>query len=275
MKGDPEFIILKQSTWLNADEFESQILGGIIRYPLRPTDDYVSGLEYNQNPLISGFRKEFVLNSTSSASSNTSATLDSISSFNWKGSTSDSVHLTGKLLNYKRLQQHSAFWEKIKKDQNVANTVPGWISIFNSWQPCLVVGIMIAEDVELDFSGSKGRERDGNLQVPITTIATAAAGAPVPVGNVQVQAGTAQNVAGVFRAKSEKREIFALELRVVTSRWFKKELSLGAAGPRADAGRLAGEVEESAAAELKGVHIDDLTLDNFTEEDYQDMQSSC
>jgi len=53
---------------------------------------------------------------------------------------------------------------------------------------------MIAEDIEIDFSGSEGRERDGNVHIPTSTIPTVA-GVPIPVGNLHVEAGRAQNVA--------------------------------------------------------------------------------
>jgi len=271
MKGDPEFIILKHSAWLSADKFETQILGSVIRYPLRPTDDYVSGLQHNQQPLVSSTRDDFILDSTSSISSNASATLTSITNVNWKGSVDDSVHLKGKLLTIKRLQQHSQFWASLKNDGKFVSTVPGWISIFNSWQPCLVVGVMIAEDVEIDFSGSEGRERDGKLEVPLTTIATAAAGTPMTAGNVQIQAGRKQDVAGVFRASSGKSEIFAIELRTVTSKWFRRELEMKENGPNVGSGRLHGADDDDEGENEKSVTADDLILEDFTEQDYDEL----
>lgn len=37
MKGDPEFVILKYSAWLDASKFEDRMLGAVIRY-VEPRD---------------------------------------------------------------------------------------------------------------------------------------------------------------------------------------------------------------------------------------------
>ena len=41
MKGDPEFVILKYTAWLDASKFEDKILGSIVKEFLRPTNAFV------------------------------------------------------------------------------------------------------------------------------------------------------------------------------------------------------------------------------------------
>ena len=154
--------------------------------------------------------------------------------------------------------------------------MPDWISIFNTWPPCLVVGIMIAEDVELDYSGSTEKEIDGKVQVPLATIALAAGGVPVPIdkGNLQASAGTHKQVATVFKAKSENSNIFALELKVVTTTLLRrKQLQLSKNGPKVDRDRLAGDSESEESEEETDVQVEDLILEGFSDREYAQLNA--
>ncbi|KAL6408086.1 hypothetical protein AUP68_08459 [Ilyonectria robusta] len=281
MKGDPEFVILKYSAWLETAKFESRILGSIIRYPLRPTFEYLpdSPLQYNTCELVEGSLIDFVLTNTNAASHDASAALHSVAGFDFKGNTKDSVRLAGKLIRYKRLQQHGRFWTQLKADRAIRDEVPGWISLFNTWPPCLVVGVMMAEDVELDFSGAATREYKGQIELPLATIALAAAGAPAGltggsiVGNAQAGAGASRELATVFKAKTEQSNIFALELRIVTTALLRRqELALKEDGPTVDPGRLAGDDDAPENEnDEKPLAVEDLVLECFVDKEYDQM----
>ncbi|KAI0401303.1 hypothetical protein F4802DRAFT_433424 [Xylaria palmicola] len=279
MKGDPKFVILKHTAWLDAS-FEDKILGAVVRYPFKPSYEYLpeSPLRYNQADLIEGCFTEFFHSGYNTESRDASAGLESLIGFEWRGNKEESVHLTGKLLRYKRLQQHSQFWSRLKTDEAIA-AVPDWISLFNTWPPCLVVGVMTAEDVEFDFTGAAERQRQGLLEVPVATVALTAAGVPlgllggVGVGNPQIRVGPGKKVATVFTANTARRNIFALELRIVTTALFRRRgLVLKEEGPTVNPGRLADGDE---APKLGGpddvVGVEDLILDSFTEEEYEEM----
>jgi hypothetical protein len=281
MKGDTEFVILRYSAWLETAEFESRILGSIVRYPLKPTNEYLpdSPLQYNTSNLVEGSLTDFVLANENAASHEASAALQSVAGFAFKGNTKDSVRLAGKLIRYKRLQQHGRFWAQLKADKSVREEVPGWISVFNTWPPCLVVGIMMAEDVELDFSGAETRERQGKIELPLATIALAAAGAPASAlgeskgGNLQAEAGAGREVARVFKAKVERSSIFALELRIITTALLRRqELAMKEGGPKVDPGRVAGH-DEGSESEIDEtpVAVEDVILENFTDMEYDQM----
>jgi hypothetical protein len=129
MKGDPSFVILKHTTWLDTSEYESQILGSIIRQPLKPTNDFAppNPLQYNKYDLVKPLEPltDFVLENTGIDSSHARAKLASIAHLNFEGSKSESVKLAGKSITYKRLQQHSQFWNKLKADPAANDLVPG------------------------------------------------------------------------------------------------------------------------------------------------------
>ncbi|TGJ84190.1 hypothetical protein E0Z10_g4571 [Xylaria hypoxylon] len=282
MKGDPNFVMLKYSAWLDAAKFENKILGAIVRYPFKPSNEYLpeSPLRYNKCDLVEGCFTDFLHGNTSTKSRDVSAGLESIIGFEWHGSKEESVHLTGKLLRYKRLQQHSQFWSQLKTDKAVISAVPGWISLLNTWPPCLVVGIMTAEDVELDFTGASERQGQGEIEAPLAAVALTAAGVPsgligdLGVGNPQIGVGSGKKVATVFRANAARNNIFALELRIITTALFRRrELALKENGPKVDPGRLADRDEDSEGEGDVGdfVGVEDLVLESFTEEEYGEM----
>ncbi|RTE81408.1 hypothetical protein BHE90_004070 [Fusarium euwallaceae] len=273
MQGDPEFVILKHTAWLPAPQYKGKILGSIIRYPLKPSDDYEppSPLKYNKAPYHDGTLENFLLTNTANQSHDVSLTLQSLAGFSFKGNTEDAVHLSGKLVRYRRLTQHSKFWAELKADPTIAQTVPGWISLFNTWPPCLVVGIMTATAVELDLSGSKSRECNGKLELPLATIALTAEVAP-KMGDLKLEAGSTSKVARAFTAAVPDERIFALELRIVTTaalRW--RELKLKEGGPKVEPGRLQEDKDESSSDEDEPPAVEDLVLEKFTEKEYRQM----
>lgn len=64
MEGDPTFVILKYSAWLDAAKFEEKILGAVVRYPLKPSNEYApsesSPLRYNKAELVTGSFTDFI-----------------------------------------------------------------------------------------------------------------------------------------------------------------------------------------------------------------------
>jgi hypothetical protein len=279
MKGDPEFVILKYQSWLETAKFETQILGSIVKEFLNPTRNYCpeSPLQYHTPEIVDGSLSDFVLNNTGNASIEASASLQAIAGFSFKGNTENAVHLQGKLIRYKRLQQHDQFWAKLKKDKTVKETVPGWIKFYNTWPVCLVVGIMTCEDVEINFEGKKEIHYDGHAELPIGQI-TMAAGVPNPLGdtgNPQAKLDAGRKVATIFKGKSGKNQIFALELRKITTEMFsRKELVLKDSGPDVDASRLAGDDDSDDGEEIdveRPVGIDELLIKDFSPEEYDEM----
>lgn len=44
MIGDPEFVLLKYQSWLDTAKFENKVFGSIVKEYLRPTNNYVPGM---------------------------------------------------------------------------------------------------------------------------------------------------------------------------------------------------------------------------------------
>jgi hypothetical protein len=102
---------------------------------------------------------------------------------------------------------------------------------------------MMIEDVELDFTDAFERQHYGELQAPLTAVALAAAGVSpslpgdLGVGNQQGAVGSGRKITTVSNASAAQRNIFALELRIVTTTLFRRwELALKEDGPKGRSG---------------------------------------
>ena len=276
MKGDPEFVILKYQAWMEAAEFEDVILGAIVHEPLSPSTNYVPDAprKYVTHEHQTGAATDFVLAGSGASSGELTTSHKSIGGFSVSGNRDESVHLAGKFIRYKRIQQLDRFWARLREDKDVKTTAPGWISFFNTWPVCLVVGIMVCEDVELSMDGAQSRTREGNVELPIGQV-TLAAGVPNPASNMvdpKVKLASSKQTATIFRAKMGKSSIFAVELRKVTTELFsRKLLRLKSDGPDVDDTRLAGNEWDDEEYQDQPVAAEDMILNEFSPDEYEDM----
>jgi hypothetical protein len=230
-------------------------------------------LKYNSHDFQEGTVTDFVIENTGSKGHEASASLKAVAGMSFKGSTQSSVQLNGKLIRYKRLQQHDQFWAKLKADPDVKATVPRWTSRFRA-PVCLVVGIMICEDVELSFDETQSREREVKGELPIGKI-TLATGAPNPLGDAvdpQVVFSANRQVVTMFKGKIEESRIFALELKKVTTEgWIQKDLRLRSQGPDIDPTRVAAGDSDTESDDDEQPKIETLVLGGLSAEEYVEM----
>lgn len=213
---------------------------------------------------------DFVLANTGAKSHEGNATLESVAGLSFKGSTESSVELSGKLIRYKRLQQHDQFWSKLKADRDVKAIVPRWTSRYRA-PVCLVVGIMICEEVELLFDEKQAQEREVKGQLPIGKI-TLAAGVPNPTGSTgdpQIGFNTNRQVVNMFKGEINESRIFALELKKITTvGWIQKDLKLRSQGPDVDSTRLAAGESDEEDEDDERLNIEEFVLGELSAEDY-------
>lgn len=278
MKGDPQFVVLKYTTWLDASEYENRILGAVVKEFLKPEDAFVprsgSPLQYNDQKLSERTFSNFVVDSSGSSGHDADVSLKLFAGYNLNASADDIVKLKGKIVRYKKLIQHDQFWTKLKEDKDVKSTVPGWISVLNTWPVCLVVGIMICDEVDFSFETKQTLKREGNIEVPVGAI-TLAAGVPNPLGdtgNPQVKVSTHKTETTTFKAKSGQSQIFALELKKITTKHLKwKELVLKGTGPKVDDGRLLGADDDDEEDDEDSVTVGDLLCEELSPEELAEM----
>ncbi|KAJ0385714.1 hypothetical protein COL922a_005781 [Colletotrichum nupharicola] len=230
MKGDPEFIVLNHAAWIQP-EFEDNILGSIVKNPLSPTSDYVpaepaKAMQYNQTSLQENIGNDFILTKSSANFYSIDMRVAKIGDAEVKGMAEDMMHLTGKTIHVKRLTQIDQFRADLRLDKTVASTVPRWFSGRHRPFPvCMVVGIMICEDAEHKVASTSESDVRIAVEVPVGTTAAVAGGmAPVVAGMIQVDpkitVEKGRKASSNFQATFRKRNIFAVELRRVTTKLF-------------------------------------------------------
>ncbi|CAI7601664.1 unnamed protein product [Penicillium glandicola] len=267
MGGDPRFVILKYQAWMKASEFEHAILGAIVKEPLSPSTNYepdppLAGYSHRYQ---TGDAMNFVLANERSAANEFETSLGSVAGFSVSGNQEDSIHLAGKFIRFKRIQQLDRYWDKLKVNPEVETTVPTWVSRY--------YGIMICEDVDISTEGQATRTLEGNVQFPLGQV-TLPAGVPDLIGDQldpQIQTSSTATTATIFRAKSGTSSIFAVELKRITTPRFSSRLRLERDGPDIDDTRLAGDEPDDEEDLEEAVLANDMILENPFPEDYDDM----
>ncbi|EFY95958.1 hypothetical protein MAA_08611 [Metarhizium robertsii ARSEF 23] len=207
------------------------------------------------------FFTEFIIDTHKSSATEATATLQSLAKVSFKGETNEAHHLKGKILHCRRLTQIDEFFNDVKADKDVKERVPKWIQHGMKLQVCMVVGILLCEDVNVVWEEVGKMEVGVKAEAPITTIVRAAAGVPSvdpsqDPGNLSVAASAKKSTGNVFRASGGKRQIFALELRTVTKGKIlntinRNVLRMGRTGPSVDYGRKFGKDKDDSVGCLE------------------------
>jgi hypothetical protein len=252
MEKDPEFLILKPTVgWLPEKEWK-KILGAAVKNHWSPTNDSVpeNPLVHNKHDLVEAKFEDFVLRKEAVTSSSFELEVKNLGKLKWAKGVGKQLDLQGKVIHVKRLRQHDQFWKSLSsKDEESMQTVADWVKEKRRGraknQVCLVVGLLICEDVVVAESDEEVRELEARGVEPLGTIieyAAASQGVPVSTsgtGNVTAQASRTSVSRTYFKAAGIEKSIFALELRIITSK--KGESKLTDNTPKASSNRKLGE----------------------------------
>ena len=274
VKMEPPFIIFKSTSWLPVDE-TSTILGAVVKNFWAPTDNSVPAepLEYNKgrNFVEKGF-DDFVLAKDDGTSKAAKLKLQGLTHLTWKGEVDDMFDLQGKHIRYIKLRQVDKFWQDLKEDPEVRESVPKWIGsrqLKSKFRVCLITGIFICEETSANSSTEASQERKADIKAPLGTavaVASASQGVLLPNNNTgNLEAGFSNNKTHQqhIEAKDKGSSIFAVQLKVISSKTFnKKALKLKDKSPDAPTHRQMGEDEELPS-------VDSLNLENFDLETWE------
>jgi len=269
--SDPEFFLLTPTAWLDADKYENQMLGAFVRNYASPTDTCVpesgSHEQYNKSKILERSFTDFVLDAHASIKNGAQVTLEKLGGVSFSGETSWVNRLEGKYVRFRRLTQVDKFFENVKKDREVAERVPHWRKPGRRIPVCLVVGIMICEDVNVAWEKEEQKQMTAEGQIPIATVVRSAVGAPNLApnenpGDAKLDVSREETRGTAFRAKSGDKSIFALQLRCIkTGKILKRDrLEILEKGPSVAGGRTVG-VEEACDLDMAGIKDDDLFLE--------------
>ncbi|KAF7532021.1 hypothetical protein G7054_g8322 [Neopestalotiopsis clavispora] len=283
-KGDPQFVVLRYQAWLDASKYENIILGAIVKNPLSPSTNYAMATKENTKSddaehqtddakYQTGNATDFLLENESTRGNDSTASVSRLAGFNMASKKEDREKLAGKFIRFKRIEQLDDFWGTLKSNEAVSKKALNWVAKPGPYPPCLVVGIMVCEDVDLYREGLRSREIGGKIELPIGQIALGA-GAPIALGeeaNPKASLSSSKQNATVFSAKFGEKKIFALELRTITTHLFKRrQLQLKNHGPEFDPARLAGDGGPDVDINKPAI-AEDLILDYFDDNDIKDL----
>lgn len=94
--------------------------------------------------------------------------LNSLAGVSFKGETNEVISLNSKLIPYLRLLQLQTFFNKVKEDGEVKARVLQWITVSDMMMGgsavCLVVGVMICEDVDVEWGATTRKDAVGQIE---------------------------------------------------------------------------------------------------------------
>ena len=238
MAKDPEFVILKPTAgWLAESEMQ-RILGAVVKNPLAPTDaSYPKNpVQYWEKPMVKSEYDDFILSKEQISSASSEAEVRDLGKMRWAKSAGQNIDLTSKKIFVRKLRRLPAMWKKMKEDEEVQENVPDWVHEKSRVrrkkknQVCLVVGVLICQDVFVATSDEEEKDFLARNEAPlgtVTEIVAATHGVPPTTGgtgNIRVEGSQTSVQRKYFQAKGQGKRIFALELKIVS---FKgTELSL-------------------------------------------------
>jgi hypothetical protein len=270
MGVDPVWVILDPKAWIDAS-WEKKLLGAVVRDFYSPTDNRKPddpSRYYDETPISRTFN-DFVLTNKSSGETNVEAKLTTLIGAKVGKTTSQNIDLTSKTVELRRLNQHDEYWERVTKDLSLNQYLPMWIKKSRKKgapNVCLVVGIAICENVEVEWEESKIVQRKASGEFPLDVI-TVAAGVPLPLGaNLQATVTGEATHISIFKAKNVEQSIFALELKVVeTEGWIRPSYIVGR-GPKVEPSRELADTDDDDDddGDSEGVEIEDLALHKFS-----------
>lgn len=105
---------------------------------------------------------EFVANAYENSTKEASSVLESLAGVSFTCEKQEAVNLSGKFIRFKRLAQTKYCFDSVKADSEVTSRVPKRIA--SKTETCLIVGVMVCEDVEVEWSSEEKRNAEGHIK---------------------------------------------------------------------------------------------------------------
>lgn len=264
MSQDPVFLILKPTVGWLAEKEWTELLGAAVPNPWQPTNAYAPKAvsRYIREPLVELEFDGVTIQNERRSGRTFEAEMKDIGKIRGGASVGHELDLTGKKIYLKRLRQHPAFWKKLTTESDDFQTlVPEWVNEKRfgrrKHQVCLIVGLLLCQDVEIDYSETAERGHEFGASVPIGTaveLTAASHGVPNPTNGAGDTSITfSRTTAGRtrFGARNTAKSIFALQLLIISYK--KDKLVLTDKTPALNRQLGAGDDDEE-------LEIDDLAV---------------
>ena len=284
--SDPIFVLLKEGVGWVQEKYMWDVLGGIVKNPLSPTDNSIPG---NTRRYSKGLNEvildHFVLDKEELKKEEKSLLLPGFLKIRGKREDVKALRLQGKRIVVKRLRNQEFFWE------SMMSAAPGIIDKVLKWKSeektiwgtpkgkvYWVTGVLLCQNVHIAASSSEAYKLIERGEIPIGTCADIAASAaiacPLPMAlsalpNVVGERSKLTASSECFAGKAEDTYIFGLQLREVVSIGKKaaQELTTTPATMKLSKIRQLNDSEEGDGASLETIEPDDGTWASILEEE--------
>lgn len=109
----------------------------------------------------------FVLDAHASSRKGANTMPKSLVKVFYDGDPEHTHRLKGRYVRFTRLTQHDSFFDSVKKDPNATSWVPTWVKFDLKNPVCMVIGVMICEDVEVVWEEEAPKEVEAIGNIPI------------------------------------------------------------------------------------------------------------
>ena len=234
--------------------------------PTNRKPDDPSRYHPDENGIITREFTDFVLNNEASSDTSIEARLTVLLGTKVINTSSAKVDLSAKVVRLRRLTRMRTM-EKMRGDLSLKRVLPTWIKKAGKRgfpNVCLVVGIAICEDVEIEWDKTRIAKREADGQLPLDVVITAAAGSPLPLpvgANIKAAVAKEKTQVYVFKAKQAKKSIFALELKVIEREGWTGTRTVLGRGPAVEQGHeLGGDDDDDDDDDYDEVEVANLVL---------------
>jgi hypothetical protein len=199
-----------------------------------------------------------------------SAKIAGIASASRSRDKADSFDFATSSITYKRLPNYPDVLDSMIEDDEVRKKLKRMMS--RSMKPCfMIVGLGIWTDATFSGTQSQSRARAGSGTIPVSLVASAAAGSPITVPDPEVGGSGGSSVARTVKGISKGEHIFAFEYKTVRKRLFSHFANfnpkLGDHGPRVEGDRTFGTEDTTDEEESEAEGEEANTVLEMDEED--------
>lgn len=176
MTSDSAWAILEQKYWPEASEI-GKYLGAVVKNYVDPSncrpDDptrYIKEYDPAEQRVKPRELFDFVLKLTAESTVNLEGKLTNLFGGTVANTTKSKVDLSSKRITLHCLDQDEIYWNEVKKDESVQDTVPVWIKKARKAdgpEVCLIIGVAICEGMEFEWEETRIGEREAKGNLPI------------------------------------------------------------------------------------------------------------
>ena len=217
------------------------LLGRIVANYAMPTADYQppTSIQFDKGAINDHIVTNFQISVCHKRQRGGRFNLDSLLGFSVERKREYPVTVVGKTMLYRSLEQHETLLERMLEYQSVAKKAKQWAknTLLHRRPPlCMIIGVLLCTETSITRNEMRGVTYSADTEVPVGTIALAAAGVvlPLQIGTVGIGGHATSENRRDAHYEIRGSTVVGLKLRVITCSKWKNDLRLEIGGPSLD-----------------------------------------